>query len=94
MWITILQWGTVIFNLHGIYLTRKTRLSYRDMTAKMIHDLDTYKDVFKIEIDDYKFHINRLVEEIELLKTSDGLYDVRNDPEKYQVFLNLLREKK
>lgn len=75
-------------------MSRQTRKQYDELSLMNEKRVEDYKGLCDTITEDYTFHINRLVEEIKLLKTSEGLYDVRNDPEQYQTFLTLLREKK
>lgn len=89
-WIDIWQTLAILLNLVSmllnIHLTRKTREQYSELTHSTLAQL-------KDQQDDYQFHTNRFIEEIELLKTNEGLYDVRNDEEQYQIYLELLRRK-
>lgn len=89
-WIALAQTLAVLLNfgsmLLNMYLTRKTRNQYRDLTERTINQLTE-------EHEDFQFHLNRFIEEIELLKTNEGLYDVRNNEEQYQMYLELLRKK-
>ena len=70
----------------NMYSSRKTRNQYAKLTE------DANKDVEEIR-DTFDFHSARLIEEIELLKTNEGLYNLRSNEEQYQMYLSLLRKK-
>ena len=91
MWLEILQWGTIFLNIFGYWQSRKRIKEAWDTTETRIESLE---QLFRAREEDFDFHINHLIEEIRLLKENEGLYDLRNDSEKYQMFLTLLREKK
>lgn len=80
---TVLNLGAVAFNIWNI---RRIKKMYKE-----IADLSTAR--MQEAINDFDFHINRLAEENELLRTNEGLYAVRDNEEQYQMFLSLLRKK-
>lgn len=89
-WTTIIEISAAICYFVGfglsVYRIRQVKKDYKDQTV-FVHEQ------MRLQTKDFDFHIDRLTEEIELLKTNEGLYDVRNDPEKYQTFLELIRRK-
>ena len=88
-WTSILEFFVIGLNafslVSNIYLTNKTRNNYQELSEKLA---ESYRE----QQNDFQFHVRRLVEEINLLKTHEGLYDVRNDEKKYQLYLSLLRK--
>lgn len=97
VWVTIFQWVVIIANLGALWVSRSTRKRYLELSTHSEERVNDYREIVELyteRIEDYEFHIKLLAEEIKLLKTSEGLYDVRNDPEKYQTFLTLLRNQK
>jgi hypothetical protein len=90
-WIIVAQSSGIILNILStflsIYLNKKTRKEYAKYSANIRKEMKDHRD-------DYEFHMKQLIEEIELLKTNEGLYDLRKDNEKYKVYLSLLRRNK
>ena len=83
----LLNLASLVFNLQSSKRTRKTYMKIAD---------DAIKEMYK-QSNEYANNINQLAklydEEIELLKTNEGLYDLRNNEEQYQMYLHLLRKK-
>lgn len=88
-WVSIFQILAIVLNLASVFLNI---YSTKKSSSKLTDLGSIYTKQINAERKDYQFHINRLIEEINLLKGNEGLYDLRNDTEKYQVYLGLLRK--
>lgn len=89
----VLQWAMILGNFAGIYLTRQSRLAYVKMSAEAKDTVDDLRSRVRETVQMYERKIDQLEEEQFLILTNPGLYDLRDDPEQYKMYLQLLRKK-
>lgn len=91
-WPTIIQIFTAFlyaFSASLSILTARSSKKTVSLYRKSMDDMETHFDTKELA---YRNAILHLEEEIHLLKTNEGLYDVRKNQEKYQLYLALLRK--
>ena len=83
-----LNLASMFWNISSMRRSSKTYLESSMSSINQIHEM-------RVEFMDHITELQELYEEeIKLLKTNEGLYDLRNDPEQYAMYLKLLSDGK
>jgi len=94
-WINLSEVVAVALNLSSmLWNITSMRRSSKAYGETMINSINKQHEM-RVEFMDHITELQELYEEeIKLLKTNEGLYDLRNDPEQYAMYLKLLSDGK